>query len=86
MAGIFSAIQELSLPERGELEALPHPFADDDGDRQMKRDAQPGGKLWKLMRNVEKDIVAGKLTDFPDCTGKKRKLRKRQKPCRIPAK
>jgi hypothetical protein len=35
VAEIWSAIQELSLQERCELEALLHPFEDDDWDRQM---------------------------------------------------
>ena len=42
VAEIWSAIQELSPPERCELEALLHPFEDDDWDRQMKSDAAAG--------------------------------------------
>jgi hypothetical protein len=67
VAEIYSAIQELSLPERCELEALLHPFEDDDWDKQMKRDAQPGGKLYKLMKESEKNAEAGKLVDLPVC-------------------
>jgi hypothetical protein len=65
VAEIWSAIQGLSLQERCELEALLHPFADDDWDRQMKRDAQPGGKLHKLMEESEKN--ADKLIDLGTC-------------------
>jgi hypothetical protein len=67
VAEIYSAIQELSLQERCELEALLHPFEDDDWDRQMKRDAGPGGKLYKLMEASEKNAEAGKLVDLPVC-------------------
>ena len=42
VAEIFNAIQELSLQERCELEALLHPFEDDEWDKQMKRDAAAG--------------------------------------------
>ena len=67
VAEIFTAIQELSLQERCELEALLHPFEDDEWDKQMKRDAQPGGKLYKLMEASEKEAKAGKLVDLPVC-------------------
>ena len=70
VAEIFSAIQELSLQERCELEALLHPFEDDDWDRQMKRDAEPGGKLYKLMETSGKNAEAGKLIDLPACDKK----------------
>jgi hypothetical protein len=70
VAEIFSAIQGLSLQERCELEALLHPFEDDDWDRQMKRDAEPGGKLYKLMEASEKNAEAGKLIDLPACDKK----------------
>ena len=67
VAEIKAAIDRLSLEERCELEALLHPFEDDDWDRQMKRDAQPGGKLYKLMVESEKNAKTGKLVDFPPC-------------------
>ena len=70
VAEIYTAIQELSLQERCELEALLHPFEDDDWDKQMKRDAQPGGKLYKLMEASEKEAKAGKLVDLPVCCKK----------------
>jgi len=67
VAEIYTAIQELSLQERCELEALLHPFEDDEWDKQMKRDAEPGGKLYKLMEASEKEAKAGKLVDLPVC-------------------
>ena len=54
VAEIKAAIDQLSPQERCELEALLHPFEDDDWDRQMKRDAAPGGKLHKLMEESKK--------------------------------
>ena len=67
VAEIKAAIDQLSPQERCELEALLHPFEDDDWDRQMKRDAEPGGKLYKLMEASEKSAAAGKLVEFPIC-------------------
>jgi hypothetical protein len=67
VAEIKAAIDRLSLQERCELEALLHPFEDDDWDRQMKHDAEPGGKLHKLMEASEKEAKAGKLVDLPVC-------------------
>jgi len=67
VAEIWSAIQELSLQERCELEALLHPFEDDDWDRQMKRDAEPGGKLYQLMETSEKNAKKGRLLDLGTC-------------------
>ena len=64
VAEIFNAIKELSPQERCELEALLHPFEDDDWDRQMKRDAA-AGKFDKLVAQVDDDIAKGKLRDFP---------------------
>ena len=42
VAEIKAAIDQLSLPERCELEALLQPFGDDAWDEQMKRDAAAG--------------------------------------------
>ncbi len=70
VAEIKAAIDQLSLQERCELEALLHPWPDDDWDRQMKRDAEPGGKLYKLMEESEKNAKSGKLVEFPPCDKK----------------
>ena len=65
VAEIKRAIDKLSPQERCELEALLHPWPDDDWDRQMQSDAGPGGKLHDLMSASRKDAQAGKLMDFP---------------------
>jgi hypothetical protein len=65
VAEIKRAIEQLSPQERCELEALLHPWSDDDWDRQMQVDAEPGGKLHELMSASRKDAEAGKLMDFP---------------------
>ena len=65
VAEIFSAIQELSLQERCELEALLHPFEDDDWDRQMKRDAA-AGKFGALHDAAEAEHAAGKTIPLTD--------------------
>ena len=65
IAEIKAAIDQLSPQERCELEALLHPWADDDWDRQMAKDAEPGGKLHEMMSASRKNARAGKLMDFP---------------------
>jgi len=67
VAEIKSAIDRLSPQERCELEALLHPWADDDWDRQMALDAGPGGKLHELMQVSLENANAGKLLDLPPC-------------------
>ena len=70
VAEIKRAIEKLSPQERCELEALLHPWPDDDWDRQMQADAEPGGKLHRLMEASEKEAKAGKLVDLPGCEKK----------------
>ena len=65
VAEIFSAIQELSLQERCELEALLHPFEDDVWDKQMKRDAA-AGKFGALHDAAEAEHAAGKTIPLTD--------------------
>ena len=65
VAEIWSAIQGLSLQERAELEALLHPFADDDWDRQMKADAA-GGKFDALHDRAKAEHNSGKTVALPD--------------------
>jgi hypothetical protein len=62
VAEIFNAIKGLSLQERCELEALLHPFEDDDSDKQMKVDAA-AGKFDKFHREAEAEAKAGKFVD-----------------------
>jgi hypothetical protein len=62
---IKTAIERLTFEERCELEALLHPRVDDDWDRQMAADAEPGGKLDRLMQESEAERRAGALREFP---------------------
>ena len=64
VAEIKAAIDQLSPQERCELEALLHPFEDDDWDRQMAEDAKPGGKLHRLMEQAEVEAKTGRLSDL----------------------
>ena len=70
VAEIKEAIDRLSPQERCELEALLHPRVDDDWDRQMAADAEPGGKLDRLKQASIKAAKAGKLKDFPTLRSK----------------
>jgi hypothetical protein len=65
VAEIKAAIDRLSPRERCELEALLHPWGEDDWDRRMAADAEPGGKLHKVMCASRKNARAGQLMDFP---------------------
>ena len=65
VAEIWSAIQELSLQERAELEALLHPFADDDWDRQMRADAATG-KFYELHERADAEHAADKTVPLAD--------------------
>lgn len=64
VAEIKEAIDQLSPQERCELEALLHPRAEDDWDREMKADA-PAGKFDLLVVEAETERHAGKLRSFP---------------------
>ena len=62
---IKAAIEQLSPEERCELAALLNPIEDDDWDRQMKKDAEPGGKLDRLMETAAKEYKEGKYHFIP---------------------
>lgn len=62
---IKAAIEALSPRERCELHALLHDWADDEWDKQMRADAEAGGKLHQLMLDAEADVRAGRLREFP---------------------
>ncbi len=62
---IKAEIDKLSPRERCELNALLHDWPDDDWDKQMRADAEPGGKLDKLREEAEREENAGRLRDFP---------------------
>ena len=65
VAEIKAAIDQLTLQERCELEALLHPFEEDDWDRQMKRDAA-AGKFGALHDAAEAEHAAGKTIPLTD--------------------
>lgn len=62
---IKAAIDKLSPRERCELHALLNPLPEDEWDTQMRADADPGGKLHRLMVEAEEDAKAGRLREFP---------------------
>ena len=66
VAEIKLAIDRLTFEERCELEALLHPRVDDDWDRQMAADAEPGGKLDRLVEQAEAEYRLGALREFPE--------------------
>ncbi len=66
VAEIKAAIDKLSPRERCQLNALLRGWVEDDWDRQMASDAEPGGKLDKLRHAAEADAQAGCLRDFPE--------------------
>jgi hypothetical protein len=55
VAEIKAAIDQLSPQERCELEALLHPWEEDDWDRQMATDSETGGKLHEMMSASRKN-------------------------------
>jgi len=65
VAEIKAAIPLLTLAEREDVARCLHEWTDDDWDRQMAADAEPGGKLHRLMEQAEAEAKAGKLRDFP---------------------
>jgi hypothetical protein len=62
---IKAAIEQLSPQERCELAALLNPVDEDDWDRQMKKDAEPGEKLHRLVEAATKEYEQGKSLPFP---------------------
>jgi hypothetical protein len=61
---IKRAIDQLSFEERAEVAAWLHGWQNDNWDDQMKRDIAEG-KLDAVLREVDEDIQAGRLTDMP---------------------
>lgn len=62
---IKAAIDRLSFQERCELNALLNPLPDDEWDKQMRADSEPGGKLHKLMLKAKAEAARCDLRDFP---------------------
>lgn len=58
-------IDALSFMEKCELNALVHDWLDDEWDKQMRADSEPGGKLDKLFAEVERARREGTLRPFP---------------------
>jgi len=65
VAEIKAAIATLTLEERAEVARCLHGWEDDEWDRQMAADTDPGGKLHRLMQQAEAEAQAGDLRDFP---------------------
>ena len=65
VAEIKAAIPSLTPVERKDISRYLHEWTDDDWDRQMSVDAEPGGKLHRLMEQAEAEAKAGALRDFP---------------------
>ena len=65
VAEIKAAIPTLTMEEREDIARYLHKWTDDDWDRQMADDAEPGGKLHRLMEQAEAEAKAGTLRDFP---------------------
>jgi hypothetical protein len=61
VAEIKAAIDQLSPQERRELEALLHPWTEDDWDRRMAADSEAGGKLHQMMTASRQNAQAGEL-------------------------
>lgn len=62
---IKAAIDQLTPQERCELAALLNPAEEDDWDRQMKKDAEPGEKLHRIMEAANKEYEQDKSLPFP---------------------
>lgn len=61
---IKAAIEKLSDAQRSEIARFVNGWEDDDWDRQMKADAETG-KLDHLLAQVDADIKAGNLREYP---------------------
>ena len=61
---LLKAIEQLSFEQRAELAPWLHGWKDDEWDDQMKRDIA-SGKLDAVLREVDDDIRAGRLSDMP---------------------
>jgi hypothetical protein len=62
---IKAMIDALSPMEQCELNALVQDWPDDEWDKQMKADCEPGGFLHKLRLEAEEAAKRGELRDWP---------------------
>lgn len=65
VAEIKAVIPSLTPAEREDIARYLREWTDDDWDRQMAADAEPGGKLHRLMEQAEVEAKDGQLRDFP---------------------
>ena len=65
VAEIKAAIATLSVAERSEIVRSAQEMDCDDWDREMAADAEPGGKLDRLVAAAEAEAKAGTLREFP---------------------
>jgi hypothetical protein len=61
---IKTAIEKLTLTERGKLERWLHGWTDDEWDRQISTDAK-NGRLDEILRQVDAEIESGNLRELP---------------------
>jgi len=62
---IQTAIERLSLSERGRLAQWFNGWEDDDWDKEMASDFGPGGRYENVPRRIEEEIERGPLLDLP---------------------
>ena len=62
---IQSAIEKLSLSERGRIAKWFNGSEGDDWDKQMSKDFGPGGRYERVSNRVNDEIKRGPLTDLP---------------------
>jgi hypothetical protein len=68
IAEIKEAIAKLSPREYCELMAELYPYPDDEWDKQMKADAEKGGKLDRLRETAHEEYKHGESLPFPKPT------------------
>ena len=62
---IQTAIEKLSLSERGRIAHWFNGWEDDDWDKQMAEDFGPGGRYERVPDRVNDEINRGPLADLP---------------------
>lgn len=65
VAEIKTAVAKLSLSERAEFAKWFNGWEDDEWDKQMAADFSSGGRYEAVLKEVDDNIEAGKLRDFP---------------------
>ncbi len=61
---IERAIQSLPQQQAWRIANWLNAYLDDDWDREMKRDAQPGGKLDRYIAKIKEEVKAGKSSEI----------------------